>query len=89
MNFDFTTTREDWDNTIDDWALTTTSGVTLWSSDDLTFCVPITISSFSSLTITGYSSTGNQLFHVTKEDLTPPITILSNTMYTVPTINIY
>ena len=87
MNFDFTTTREDWDNTIDDLALTTTSGVTLWSSDDLTFCVPITISSFSSLTITGYSSTGNQLFHVTK-DLTSPITILRNTMYTVPPIEI-
>lgn len=84
MNVDFTKT--------DNGTGVTTSGVSIFGDyyyqESLSFCVPITISSFSSITVTGYSSTGAQLFHVTKDLTSSPITILRNTMYTVPPIEI-
>lgn len=87
MNFDFMTTQEVWDYSIYEYVLTTTSGATIGESNDLTFCVPITINSLRYLTITGYSANGTQMFHVTK-DLGAEQTISASTMYTLPSITI-
>jgi len=89
MNFDFATTQYVYDNSLQDYVLTTTSGITMnYWGDTRTFCVPITLSSLQYLTVTGYSASGEQLFHVTK-DLGSDQTITRNHMYTVPTIQIY
>ena len=84
MNINFTNT--------DNGTEVTRFGATI-SYDGLTFCVPITINSLHSLTVTGYSSAGAQLFHITKDlldenDSPVEIPILRNTMYTIPTIEI-
>lgn len=85
MNFDFTTTRYDWDDNVWEDVLTTVSGMTAQGSGESSFCVPITISSLRYITIIGYSANGSPIFHVTK-DLGTETTISVNTMYTLPNI---
>ena len=67
-------------------------GITLYGDeygnhDSRSFCVPITIKKLRYITVTGYSYSGTQLFHVTK-DLGSDQVINRNTMYTVPPIEI-
>ena len=51
----------------------------------ITFCVPVTVTPVKKLVITGYSTTGAQLFTREKE-LNPAITIQANYMYNIPEI---
>ena len=95
MNIDFVTTIPTW-NEDDECVPYLYPALTLHGSEYYrprhTFYVPITINSLRYLTVTGYSTTGAQLFHVTK-DLCPEegdheIAIEANKMYTLPDIMI-
>lgn len=68
-----------------DFDLTTNgvSGATVTSSG-LSFCIPVTISQLNGLTVIGYSTTGEVLFHVTKGFSQTSLSV--NTMYTIPAI---
>ena len=86
MNFDFTYTYRYYDNYLHEEVSNTMPVLNIGESSTYSICVPITISSLSSLTVTGYSTTGEQLFHVTKDLATTPATINRGTMYTIPDI---
>ena len=64
-----------------------TAGKTIAASGSLGFCVPVTVSSIKTIVVTGYSTSGEQLFVRTKE-LGTAKTIEANKMYSVPSINI-
>ena len=92
MNIDFITTDYTgmWMEQDEYWVEVPTHypGLTLspyYYNEPKTFYIPITISSLRYLTVIGYSSTGSQLFNVTK-DLGSARTIEPNHMYTIPTI---
>ena len=92
MNIDFVTTGMRW-NEYDELVPYVSPGITLYGDtygnhDSRTFYVPITINSIQYLTVTGYSNTGEQLFHVTKDLGEGNHNIVPNTMYTVPPIQI-
>ena len=57
------------------------------TTDGITFCVPVTISDVRRITVIGYASDGTELFSKTKS-IAPATSILRNTLYTVPTLNI-
>ena len=63
------------------------AGASVPASGNLTFCVPLTLNSVRYLTVTGYSSTGDEVFCKTA-DLGSSVTISRNVMYTVPTISV-
>lgn len=53
----------------------------------VSFCIPVTITSIKRLAVTGYDPNGAELFHVVK-DFGTNIGVERNRMYTVPTINV-
>jgi hypothetical protein len=62
------------------------NGATIEVGDELSFCVPVTISSVRYLTIELYN--GNTLVKRVHADLGNEITVERNKMYRIPTINI-
>lgn len=70
MNFDFKSSYNDY---------VTVNG-------DLSFCIPVTISSVDKLVVTGYDDEGNVLFNKVK-DLPNPVPVARNHMYDTPVIN--
>lgn len=53
----------------------------------VSFCIPVTITSIRRLAVTGYDPNGDELFHVVK-DFGTNIGVERNRMYTVPTIDV-
>lgn len=53
----------------------------------VSFCIPVTITSIKRLAVTGYDPNGAELFHVVK-DFGTNIGVERNRMYTVPPINV-
>lgn len=62
-----------------------TPGKAIADGGSISFCVPITVGSVKTLEVTGYSPDGKQLFSRTKT-LDNALTVLANTMYTIPEI---
>jgi hypothetical protein len=62
------------------------NGATIEDGDDLSFCVPVTISSVRYLTIELYN--GNTLVKRVNKDLGNETAISRNVMYNIPAINI-
>ena len=73
MNFDFRTAG--------------VAGASVPAAGNLTFCVPITLNTVRYLTVTGYTSTGDEVFCKTA-DLGTGVSIARNVMYTVPSISV-
>ena len=61
--------------------------VTIEEDDDVSVCIPVTITSIKRLAVTGYAQDGTELFHVVK-DFGTNINVVRNKMYTVPVITI-
>lgn len=51
----------------------------------ISLCVPVTVNKIKTLVVTGYSTTGEQLF-VKSKTLTSELTVEANKMYTIPEI---
>ena len=63
------------------------AGVTVPASGNISFCMPVTVSTVKMLSITGYNASGQQLFTKVKS-LGTPLAIAVNNMYNIPSFNI-